>query len=262
MKKLFVPIIALSLFAVSTFAFAMNDTPTVTSIGVTSIAPVSNYSEEELVALIAKLQKQLEIVRQNNVQCSLAEVDLSLGDGEDAASRLHTKNLQAFLKEKGYFRLEPTGYFGKITQSALASFQKASGIEQTGDLSASTRAYVKTLKCKKGVITGIKTEPRPETNNASIKTSSVSSISLSIDGTRVKWSTVGTSKGGFKVVWSKNQGPTYPTRDGDQYIFLTDPNSDGATLTGFNGTGTYYARVCEYLDGVCGTYSNEVSLSL
>jgi peptidoglycan hydrolase-like protein with peptidoglycan-binding domain len=266
MKKIFVPVIALSLFAFGAVAFAMNDVPIVGGGVLPYVTSATNYSEEDLVALIAKLQKQLELVRQNNVQCSLAEVDLSLGDGEDAVSKVHTKNLQAFLKEKGFFKLEPTGYFGKITQAALTSFQKANGLEQTGSLNASVRSYVATLKCKKGFVQNIKTENKVEYKNeakdTSISVSTVSSISLSGEGNTVRWSTVGTAKGGFKIVWSKNPNPTYPNRDGDKYIYLTDPNANTTTLEAFNGSGTYHTRVCEYLDGVCGRYSNEISISL
>lgn len=93
-------------------------------------------------------------------------------------------------------------------------------------------------------------------------TSSVSSITLKADGPGVSWTLNGTSSMGFKLVWSKNTGPTYPTRDGDKYHYLSDSSARKDKLEAFSGAGTYYVRVCEYLGGKCGTYSNEVSVAL
>lgn len=94
-------------------------------------------------------------------------------------------------------------------------------------------------------------------------TSVVSSISLkAVEGPYVAWTTQGTSVNGFKVVWSKNSGPVYPNRDGDRYHYLSDSSASKDKLEPFAGAGTYYVRVCEYLGGKCGTYSNEVTLSL
>ena len=81
-------------------------------------------------------------------------------------------------------------------------------------------------------------------------------------GAAIKWSVEGYSAKGFKVVWSKNSGPTYPTRTGDKYKYYSDPNFYYTTLTAFSGDGTYYVRVCEYLGSACGVYSNEISISL
>ena len=92
-------------------------------------------------------------------------------------------------------------------------------------------------------------------------TSAVESIKLhtGADGV-IEWEVNGYSKSGFKVVWSKNENPTYPTRSGDKYHYYSDSSRERDTLTAFSGSGTYYARVCEYLGGKCGVYSNQVSL--
>lgn len=248
----------------STAAFAITET------SIVNTAAISNYGEEELVALIAKLQKQLELVRQNQVACTLAEADLSLGDGEDATSKEYTKNLQSFLKEKGYFTLSPTGYFGKITRTSLQNFQRANGLNETGELDATTRTYVKSLKCRKAPWTPVKTEVKTEKvenkteykDSAKVSGAPVSGLTLAGEGNLVKWQWTGYAKEGFKIVWSKNPNPTYPTRDGDKYIHLTDPNAYNTKLEAWNGSGTYYVRVCEYVGGTCGAYSNEIKLSL
>lgn len=261
-KKSLVYVGALCLLIVPGFAFATNDQSSVTTASISNTSSMSNYSEEELVALIAKLQKQLEQVRQNKVQCILADVDLSLGDGEDGVSQANVKNLQNLLKEKGYFVHNPTGYFGKLTRTALINFQKASGLDQTGELNASSRAYVKSLKCKKvysvSAVKNVEMKDKDVVKNSA----SVSAITVASDGSKVKWSAVGYSKSGFKVVWSKNPNPTYPTRDSDKYVYLSDPMANNTVLEAFNGTGVYYVRVCEYLGNSCGVYSNEITVSL
>lgn len=90
----------------------------------------------------------------------------------------------------------------------------------------------------------------------------VKSIRVTGEGNRVEWSTEGYAKKGYKVVWSKNPGPTYPTRGGDKYQYFSDDSADDAYLEAFDGNGHYYVRVCEYLSGKCGVYSNEIKVNL
>ncbi|MBN1618932.1 FecR domain-containing protein [Candidatus Dojkabacteria bacterium] len=94
--------------------------------------------------------------------------------------------------------------------------------------------------------------------------SSVSSISASSNGNgTVSWSVNGTATMGFKVVWSKVSGPTYPNRGTDRYLYYSDSNTrTSGVMEAFDGPGTYYVRVCEYLGGACGVYSNEVAVEL
>lgn len=97
-----------------------------------------------------------------------------------------------------------------------------------------------------------------ETSNAA----DVKSIILTGEGNTIKWTVEGYSTQGFKVVWSKNENPTYPCRESDQYHFYTNANASSDTVDAFSGTGDYYVRVCEYLGGKCGVYSNEIKLVL
>ncbi len=95
------------------------------------------------------------------------------------------------------------------------------------------------------------------------QTGSVSSISLSASGNVVNWSVAGYSANGYKVVWSKTSGPTYPTRSGDKYQYFSNPSQTSSNpLEAFDGSGTYFVRVCEYLGGKCGVYSNQIQVSL
>lgn len=78
----------------------------------------------------------------------------------------------------------------------------------------------------------------------------------------ISWIIDGTSPNGFKVVWSKTSGPVYPTRDGDRYHYFSSPDTRTDIIDAFDGSGDYYVRVCEYLDGQCGEYSNEIVVGL
>lgn len=259
-KKPLIYFFALCLFILPAFVFAGSTVSTTSSSS-------SGYSEEELVALIEKYQKQLEEVRKNKVQCALADVDLSIGDGEDDGLKDYVKSLQSLLKEKGYFTANATGYFGKVTRASMYSYQKSLGLEQTGAADSTFRAKIKELKCKKDYSylydkTTTKTETKSESKSETKNISAVSYIKLAGSGASINWVVSGYSKNGFKVVWSKNSGPTYPLRDGDKYSYLSDPSATYTNLEAFNGSGTYYIRVCEYLGGSCGVYSNEISLSL
>jgi len=91
----------------------------------------------------------------------------------------------------------------------------------------------------------------------------VTSITLIDKGDgNVKWSTDGYSESGFKLVWSKTSGPTYPTRSTDKYKYHSDPSTYLSSITAFDGDGTYHVRVCEYLGGACGVYSNEIEVEM
>jgi hypothetical protein len=90
----------------------------------------------------------------------------------------------------------------------------------------------------------------------------VTSIYVTASGDTISWRTTGNSPLGFKLVWSKNTHPTYPTRDGDKYNYYTDPEQAAGTVDAFDGAGTYYLRVCEYLGSACGVYSNEIQVTL
>ncbi|MDP4038876.1 MAG: hypothetical protein Q8P54_02865 [bacterium] len=104
--------------------------------------------------------------------------------------------------------------------------------------------------------------PAPIKKKTEPVSSTVSAISLNGSGVLVNWLTTGTAYKGFKVVWSKNSGPTYPTRSGDKYHYLSSPSTSSDTIYSFNGPGTYFVRVCEYLGNGCGVYSNQISVTL
>lgn len=75
----------------------------------------------------------------------------------------------------------------------------------------------------------------------------------------ITWSlTDMTSPKGFKVVIDEAENPVYP---GNEYHYYSDPDKHTDTWTGLKAGQTYHFRVCEYLGGYCGTYSNDVSIT-
>lgn len=266
-----------NLIAISLLSVLLVSPVSVYAVSESTIDPNANfatYTKEQLEALIVKLQKYLtELKKSNTIACSISNVDLSLGDGEDNTSKEYVKSLQNFLKEKGYIvpAQAATGYFGKITRTAVMNLQRDLGIAQTGEVDATLRSKISTMTCKKAYliekkeykeeikkeIKEVKKELKPE-----VSKTPVTSIQLYGEGNYVKWMTQGYSKNGFKVVYSKTANPTYPNRDTDRYVYLSEPSSGKTALEAFDGSGTYYVRVCEYLGGACGVYSNEIKLSL
>jgi hypothetical protein len=99
-------------------------------------------------------------------------------------------------------------------------------------------------------------EPQP--------TPGVSSLYISsAGGGAVTWSVNGSSQYGFKLVWSTSPSPTYPAgAGGSAGYYEANKTSGDITWGGASAGNTYYVRVCEYLNGTCGVYSNEITVSL
>ncbi|MEK7623530.1 MAG: hypothetical protein AAB408_02560, partial [Patescibacteria group bacterium] len=94
--------------------------------------------------------------------------------------------------------------------------------------------------------------------------SSVSSITLVADSPeagRVSWTVNGNlatgMERGIRVLFSKNPNPTY----GSNYA-LPVGWKNYAKIYPKDGDGTYYVRACEFLGDRCGTYSNEVTITV
>jgi len=83
---------------------------------------------EQLLEKIASLQSQITTLQSNFVQCEFTK-NLSIG-----AKGTMVICLQNYLRNLGYFAysLGPTGYFGKITENSVISWQKANNILSTG----------------------------------------------------------------------------------------------------------------------------------
>jgi peptidoglycan hydrolase-like protein with peptidoglycan-binding domain len=226
---------------------------------------ISSYSIDELRAILTQIQKKIEGMKVVEKGCFVSESDLSLGDGEAGVMSADVKRLQDFLREKKFFDYKSTGYFGKLTSAALVTYQKSVGVGGTGVFDSATRLKVHASSCTAGKEYAVTTEvkkPTIEKKQYEVQKGSVSSLGISGSESSVTWTVGGYSSQGFKVVWSKTSGATYPTRSTDKYYYTSNPGDRSANLDAFDGSGTYYVRVCEYLGGRCGFYSNEIKVSL
>lgn len=72
------------------------------------------------------------------------------------------------------------------------------------------------------------------------------------------WKATGDFPLGFKIAYSTtNPNPVYP---GDSYYYFSDPTVRSAGIIGTPGSTVYY-RVCKYLGGACGVYSNSYAFT-
>jgi len=106
--------------------------------------------------------------------------------------------------------------------------------------------------------------PKETTNSGTVTTPSLGSITLNgvqDNGKAVlTWSLVGMgSPKGFKVVVSESPNPVYP---GNDYHYLSSPDVRSDAWDTLAKGKTYYFRVCEYLGGACGVYSNNATVTL
>lgn len=74
------------------------------------------------------------------------------------------------------------------------------------------------------------------------------------------WEVKGYSPLGFKVLWSLNPQPEYPTKSGENAYYISDPYNLEFPLSEIIGSGNYYIRIGEYLDGTIGVYSNQIQV--
>lgn len=78
---------------------------------------------ERLTTLDKPVSESLDNVPQEQATFVAFETDLSLGDQGDEVTRL-----QEELKKFNLLRIEPTGYYGEVTQNAVFKFQQRKGL--------------------------------------------------------------------------------------------------------------------------------------
>jgi hypothetical protein len=105
------------------------------------------------------------------------------------------------------------------------------------------------------------TAPAASSESSASDSTSHTIVLTSTGGKNFSWTDTAVSSLGYKLVWSKNTGPTYPTREGDTYAYYSDPNTKSGAIDASEAGATYYVRVCEYLGGKCGAYSNQVTIT-
>lgn len=72
---------------------------------------------------------------------------------KDTNTNGEVSDLQSFLQDKGYLNSEPTGFFGRLTESAVKSYQSSKGLASTGFVGQYTREQIRNDTCR-GVTPG------------------------------------------------------------------------------------------------------------
>ncbi len=80
-----------------------------------------------------------------HLACTNIELNLKMR-ARDGQAREITR-LQDFLRERGHFARNSTGYFGEVTLDSVKKFQRENGISQTGFVGPLTRERIKSLTC-------------------------------------------------------------------------------------------------------------------
>jgi len=160
-----------------------------------------------------------------------------------------SKALLKQLKNKIILRVHSLGQAYFVDKNGLLTYLK-----NAKEVKEYLKAEIKTEK--KTAVEATKNE------NASISVSGTINLTASlIDPGKVKlnWATNGVdAQKGFKVVISETANPVYP---GNDYHYLTDSAVRQDTWSGL-GTKTYHFRVCQYLGGACGVYSNDAAVQV
>lgn len=126
--------------------------------GATMIMPIASAAttaelEAQIAALLASiqaLQSQLNTAKGTTSSSYTFTKDLTLGSkGDDVTA------LQQTLIDGGYLKVAaPTGYFGSLTKSATAAWQKAQGVSGTGYFGPKSRAAYAAMAPSTGIGTG------------------------------------------------------------------------------------------------------------
>jgi Putative peptidoglycan binding domain len=130
---------------------ALTATTLLWMVGATALLPVANAQSTSIAAEIAALQSQIaQLTAQLNAGGTTTTTttydftsDLTVG-----STGAQVSSLQQLLISKGYLTAvsAPTGYFGALTQAALAKFQAANGISPAaGYFGPITRAFVNAM---------------------------------------------------------------------------------------------------------------------
>lgn len=176
---------------------------------------------------------------------------LQQGD-KSLKTRLSGKIVLAVEKNGEAYYINPSDlkiYYLKDGEAAFEIMRsKGLGISNA-NLSKISKKEASQIKTK--TITKTKTENQTTNINQADKKIDLTAVYTS-SGVKLDWQTNFVSSKGFKVVVSEEENPVYP---GNDYHYFSDKDIK-SDVWKISTSGTYYFRVCEYLGGKCGAYSN------
>lgn len=176
---------------------------------------------------------------------------LQQGD-KSLKTRLSGKIVLAVEKNGEAYYINPSDlkiYYLKDGEAAFEIMRsKGLGISNA-NLSKISKKEASQIKTK--TTTKTKTENQTTNINQADKKIDLTAVYTS-SGVKLDWQTNFVSSKGFKVVVSEEENPVYP---GNDYHYFSDKDIK-SDVWKISTSGTYYFRVCEYLGGKCGAYSN------
>jgi peptidoglycan hydrolase-like protein with peptidoglycan-binding domain len=95
------------------------------------------------------ISNEISLLTESATSCLIRPLKQLRKGSEDKSGRDDVFRLQKVLQEEGFLKVEPNGYFGNGTQSALRVFQKKNGISTTGILGPLTLKEVNNIACKR-----------------------------------------------------------------------------------------------------------------
>jgi len=189
-----------------------------------------------------------EIMRRLGLGISNANLNkLQQGD-KSLRSRLSGKIVLAVEQHGEAYYINPSDLKIHYLKDGEAAFEvmKSKGLGiSNANLSKISKKEASQIKTK--------TQTQTQIQNADQTNKKIDLIAVyTSSGVKLDWQTNFISDKGFKVVISEKENPVYP---GNTYHYFSDKNIK-SDVWKISTPGTYYFRVCEYLGGKCGVYSN------
>jgi peptidoglycan hydrolase-like protein with peptidoglycan-binding domain len=114
---------------------------------------MNKYIISSIIALsfiipAVSLAQSADVDTSGDTTCAIISINLRYSS-RDASTGGAVSVLQDFLNSHGYLSIQPTGFFGSMTRSAVIAFQNANGISATppGFVGSLTRAKIQAIDC-------------------------------------------------------------------------------------------------------------------
>ena len=194
-------------------------------------------------------------------KCANLTSDLKYTESDTTQNNNTVSILQNFLSRKGYLKVTATGYFGKLTLSAVKAFQSDNGISPTGEVETLTRTAIQNLDCNYTYTTGAQQSTPTAIVNFPIanKMDSVApTVTLEVNPSQVaigqqaiiKWNS-SNAINQCKITFKDSLGNSYDAMIGLSGTQFTEPISEVTT----------YTIICYNKYGIPGSKSATVKLT-
>lgn len=196
-----------------------------------------------------------EMMRQFGLGISEADFAKLQAGNADLKSRLKGKIVLRVQQHGEAYYIHPekgsVNYLKNGDEAYRVMRELSLGIKQTDLAQIKSREFAEFVKER---------ETKSDTETSLPVSGSIKASATVSDGkVSVSWQTDGVDASmGFKVVWAKTENPVYP---GSDYHYLSDASEREDEIEGLPA-GVYFIRVCQYLGGKCGVYSNNVQVTV